>query len=128
MRIETRWKRKQKHINPYKFWSLLLLATFIVSEYLIRKETNLGFIWSELAAINLAALIAFTSDKISAQYNQERIPEAVLLAVVALGGGIGAIAGMKISNHKTSKRDFQASMAIIIVIQIAIITLYLRYK
>ena len=59
------------------------------------------------AGMNLLALILYGSDKQRARKHKRRIPERVLLAAAALGGALGALAGMLIFHHKTRKPTFR---------------------
>ena len=47
-----------------------------------------------LSLINALALLLMLSDKLRAKKHRWRIPESVLLASAALGGSLGALAGM----------------------------------
>ena len=71
-----------------------------------------------LEAVNLLALAAFGLDKRRARVHRERIPEAVLMALVAVGGGVGALAGMILFHHKTRKKLFSVGVPVILVCQI----------
>ncbi len=59
-----------------------------------------------LAAINVLTFFVYGLDKHKARKGRWRIPEATLLMLAALGGSIGAYAGMKIFRHKTKKPKF----------------------
>ena len=72
-----------------------------------------------LESVNLLALAAFGLDKHLARVHRERIPEAVLMGMVAIGGGVGALAGMFLFRHKTRKRRFTIGVPVILVFQIA---------
>ncbi len=71
-----------------------------------------------LETVNLLALAAFGCDKHLARVHRERIPEAALMALVAVGGGVGALAGMLLFRHKTRKRRFTVGVPVILVCQI----------
>lgn len=67
--------------------------------------------------INIAAFVAFGWDKRKARLHQWRIPEAQLLLLAALGGSVGAFAGMRIFHHKTRKPKFYVGIPVIFIIQ-----------
>ena len=72
-----------------------------------------------LEAVNLLALAAFGYDKHLARVHRERIPEAALMGLVAVGGGVGALAGMFLFRHKTRKRRFTVGVPVVIALQIS---------
>ncbi len=72
-----------------------------------------------LEAVNLLALVMFGLDKHRARVHRERIPEAVLMGLAAVGGSVGALAGMYLFRHKTRKRSFTIGIPVILVLEIA---------
>lgn len=73
-----------------------------------------------LIAINLITLLAMYIDKRKAKKAKRRIPEKTLFTLVALGGGIGGIAGMYIFRHKTKKSRFVFGFPAILILEILI--------
>ena len=73
-----------------------------------------------LIVINLIALLAMYIDKQKAKKGKRRIPEKTLFMLVALGGGIGGIAGMYIFRHKTKKARFIVGFLAILILEILI--------
>ncbi len=91
-----------------------------------------------LAVVNLAAFGLFGIDKKRAVYNagiekekrrrkpepagtmKRRIPEKTLFVTAAVGGSIGAIAGMWIFRHKTKHWYFVYGMPLILLLQLLI--------
>ena len=74
-----------------------------------------------LLAVNLATFLLYGIDKYKAKKNRWRIPEATLLTVAAIGGSIGAWAGMCVWHHKTMHKKFKYGIPIIIITQIAVL-------
>ncbi len=68
--------------------------------------------------MNIAAFAAFGTDKRRAEKNALRIPEAFLLLLAFLLGGIGAFAGMKKYRHKTRKWKFRILVPLFMILQI----------
>ena len=64
-------------------------------------NVSLLFIW------NITVMLMYGIDKFNAKRNRRRISEATLLASTFLLGGIGAMFGMVLFNHKTSKMRFR---------------------
>ena len=74
-----------------------------------------------LIAINLIAFLAMFIDKRKAKKGRMRIPEKTLFILVALGGGIGGLAGMYTFRHKTKKMRFVVGFPAILVFEIIVI-------
>ena len=69
-----------------------------------------------LAIINAVAFVAYGVDKYKAKNNKWRIPEATLIGFAALGGGMGALAGMFAWHHKTRKPKFVILVPVFLVL------------
>lgn len=80
-----------------------------------------------LVAVNLLAFVLYGIDKWKARHDRWRISEATLLGVAALGGSIGALAGMQIWRHKTQHWKFKIGVPLCLVIQVAL-AVWLFYK
>lgn len=73
-----------------------------------------------LLLVNAVAFVLMLVDKRKAIKNKWRIPEATLLLWAALGGSIGALAGMYIFRHKTKHPKFTIGVPVILALQIAL--------
>ena len=73
-----------------------------------------------LLAINIATFLLYGIDKYKAKKNKWRISEATLLTMAAIGGSIGAWAGMRLWHHKTMHKKFKYGIPIIIILQVAL--------
>lgn len=73
-----------------------------------------------LIFINMIAFLAYGIDKKRAVRNQWRISEKALLGMAALGGSIGALAGMKIFHHKTRKAKFFVGVPVILAVELIV--------
>ena len=73
-----------------------------------------------LLAINIATFFLYGIDKYKAKKNQWRISEATLLTMAAIGGSIGALAGMRLWHHKTMHKKFKYGIPLIIIMQVAL--------
>ena len=71
-----------------------------------------------LLIVNAAAFVLMLADKIKAKKNKWRIPEATLMGAAAIGGSIGAIAGMYCFRHKTRHPKFTIGLPVILALQI----------
>ena len=59
-----------------------------------------------LAIINAISFLLMLVDKYKAKKNLWRIPERTLMGFAAIGGSIGALAGMYLVRHKTKHLKF----------------------
>ncbi len=73
-----------------------------------------------LALVNIVAFVMYGIDKYKAKKAKWRIPEATLLMVAAIGGSIGAWAGMQVWHHKTLHKKFRFGVPAILILQIAL--------
>ena len=82
-----------------------------------------------LLAINIIGFLAMGIDKFKAKKGYWRIPEATLMTICLIGGGIGTIAGMYTFRHKTKKLKFTVGMPTILIAEIVLAgyLLYLLY-
>ena len=74
-----------------------------------------------LLAINIASFFLYGIDKYKAKKGKWRISEATLLTMAAIGGSIGAWAGMRLWHHKTMHKKFKYGIPLIIIMQIALV-------
>ena len=73
-----------------------------------------------LLAINIATFLLYGIDKYTAKKGKWRISEATLLTMAAIGGSIGAWAGMRLWHHKTMHKKFKYGIPVIIIMQVAL--------
>lgn len=59
-----------------------------------------------LIIINIVAFAAYGIDKWKAKKDKWRTPEKTLILIAAIGGALGAYAGMKYFRHKTQHKKF----------------------
>ena len=72
-------------------------------------------------AVNITSFLLYGIDKFKARKNLWRISEATLLTMAAIGGSIGAWAGMQLWHHKTMHKKFKYGLPVIIILQIALV-------
>ena len=88
---------------------------------------RLKYILAYLLIVNAAAFLLMLVDKIKAKKNRWRIKESTLMLWAAIGGSIGALAGMYTFRHKTLHRKFTIGIPAILALQIAAVV-YILYK
>lgn len=74
-----------------------------------------------LILVNALSLLLMLIDKQKAKRGAWRIPEATLMGIAAIGGSIGAIAGMYLFRHKTKHPKFYVGLPLILLIQIGLV-------
>ena len=79
-----------------------------------------------LAVTNIIVFSMFFVDKNKAQKRQWRIPEKTLLLIAALGGSLGAWAGMNLFRHKTQHKKFTILVPLIILVHAVLLLLLVR--
>ena len=73
-----------------------------------------------LLAVNIVTFLLYGIDKYKAKKGKWRISEATLLTMAAIGGSIGAWAGMRLLHHKTMHKKFKYGIPVIIILQVAL--------
>ena len=81
-----------------------------------------------LLLINALAFLLMLIDKYKAKKNLWRIRESTLLLIAAIGGSIGALAGMYTFRHKTKHLKFTLGIPVILVLQIVAVYCILTIK
>ena len=79
-----------------------------------------------LIIINVVTFFIYGIDKWKAVRSKWRISEAMLLGLAVIGGSIGAWLGMKVWHHKTMHKKFKYGIPVILIVQIALLVLYLH--
>ena len=74
-----------------------------------------------LLAVNSLTFLLYGIDKYKAKKGRWRISEATLFTMAAIGGSIGAWAGMRTWHHKTMHKKFKYGIPVIIIMQIALV-------
>ena len=81
----------------------------------------MNIILGYLLAVNIATFFLYGIDKYKAKRGLWRISEATLLTMAAIGGSIGACAGMRLWHHKTMHKKFKYGIPLISIMQIALV-------
>lgn len=89
--------------------------------------TLLQLILCYLAVINLITFFVYGIDKLKAKKGWWRVPESTLLLLAAVGGSIGAWAGIRVWHHKTLHPQFKYGVPAILFLQLAL-AVYLYIK
>ena len=81
----------------------------------------MNIILGYLLAVNITSFLLYGIDKYKAKKGRWRISEATLLTMAAIGGSIGAWAGMRLWHHKTMHKKFKYGIPLILIMQIALV-------
>ena len=73
-----------------------------------------------LAAVNVVAFAVYGADKRRAKKERRRVPEKTLFLLAAIGGSLGAWAGMYAFRHKTRHWYFVWGIPAILAAQMAL--------
>jgi uncharacterized membrane protein YsdA (DUF1294 family) len=114
--------------RPVGLFALLTFGLTIAGTFLLWQfSRSLGLLWAWLIVINLITFLAFGYDKAIAGSQRMRVPEIVLLALTFFGGTVGALLGRIVFRHKTVKASFRVKFWVVLVIQIALLVVYVLY-
>ena len=79
-----------------------------------------------LVILNIVTFIVYGIDKFKAKRGAWRISEFTLLLLAVVGGSIGALLGMYVFRHKTQHLKFKYGVPAILIIQIAVLSYFLK--
>ena len=85
------------------------------------------FIVIALALWNLIVFFMYGIDKGKAKRNKRRISEKTLILSAAIFGAVGALIGMSVFRHKTNHKKFTLGVPLLLILNIAVIFLLVRY-
>jgi len=118
----VRMSRKKPYLWSLVVWVVFVLVNVIVFEIVF----DLNRVLEIAIVLNLSTFLLFGLDKFFAVHGWRRIPERILYLATLLGGSIGTLLGMHTFRHKTRKTSFQFVVAFLILIQVALLVLYLQ--
>lgn len=79
-----------------------------------------------IVSVNILTFCLYGIDKSLAVKEKRRIPNRVLLGLAAVGGSIGAWAGMYAFRHKTHKWYYTITVPVMLLLQITLIALLMN--
>ena len=86
-----------------------------------RTPEMMNIILYYLLAVNIATFLLYGIDKYKAKKGKRRTSEATLLTMAAIGGSIGAWAGMRLWHHKTMHKKFKHGIPVIMIMQVCLV-------
>ncbi len=97
---------------------------------MITINFTLSYLEFYLLSISLISFLIYGYDKLLALKNNKnvrRVSEKNLLLSSLVGGSIGSLLSMFIFRHKIKKSSFIIKFSIVIIIQVVLIYLYIKY-
>ncbi len=80
-------------------------------------------LYSGMMIWNALVFFLYGWDKLCAKQHWRRIPESVLIGTAFFAGAFGAMFGMVVWNHKTSKPKFRFLVPLLLVAQLVLLWL-----
>ncbi len=90
----------------------------------------LSYLQIYLIVINILTFMLYGYDKLKSLIhikNISRVSENKLLLTALLGGTFGSLLAMLLFRHKIKKPSFIIKFSLVVIIQIALLFLYLKY-
>lgn len=110
-----------------RYFVVPAIIALIGALVLMQLIDMLTALWAWLISITVVTFMTYGYDKLIAGSARLRVPENALLALAFVGGTVGALGGMALFHHKTSKRSFQLKLVIVLLVQAALLALYIFY-
>lgn len=118
-------KVEKSRLSPFRLFALIsLLLVGLLSVYLSQA---LHFVLAYLLGINAVTVLMYGYDKAIAGSNKVRVPEKVLHGLAMMGGSPAALFAQTFFRHKTIKTSFQLSYWAIVLVQVVLIVLVLKF-
>lgn len=70
---------------------------------------------------NFIAIMFTVRDNVAKINDRKRVPEAVLMVLAVLSGGIGMFLTMLISHHMTDKRKYMIGLPVVFIVEFLIL-------
>src|SRR5690348_15121986 len=102
-------------------YGLATVVIALVVTLLLTSQFPLALWVAWLLAFSGVAFLTYGYDKLIAGTERTRVPEKVLLLLALLGGTPGALAGMQVFRHKTTKQSFQQQFWLVVLFQIILV-------
>jgi len=117
--MDGRAARRQGDVPPVVVTAAIVCFGVCAVGTLALHGTLAGLDWLQawLAAITAVTFLTYGYDKLVAGTGATRVPEKVLLALAFAGGTVGALLGMRLFHHKTSKQSFLERFGLVVAVQ-----------
>jgi uncharacterized membrane protein YsdA (DUF1294 family) len=106
---------------PFRRFSLVAVVCTLAGVFILYLSFQFPLLWAYILSINTVAFALCGYDKNVAGSADWRVPENVLISSALLGGSAGLLLGMNLFRHKTHKAKFQFFLALILVLQVALL-------
>ncbi len=116
--------------DPSSRFGVLSLGASIVGAVALGVGSyQYGPVGAWLLVVSVVTFLTYAYDKGVSKYlaSWMRVPESVLLTLIVVGGTLGGLLGMWVFSHKTAKRSFLLKVLSAILVQGALLVVYLKY-
>ncbi len=119
--------RRAEWLPPIFFWAIFTCVSAGALWFYVLRPFPHAILFAVLVGINVSTFFLYGWDKFAANAAFRRVPEIVLYAATFLGGPAGALLGMNVFRHKTSKTSFQFVVALLLFVQGALVIQLMRF-
>lgn len=116
--------KNSPYVSGLILW--LVLSGLAAAALLVSLGATIAAVILVLIALNVGTFLFYGADKFFALAKWRRVPERMLYIAAFAGGSAGALAGMWVFRHKTSKTSFQLVLALLILLQVGMIYFFLN--
>ena len=110
--------------SPTSRFGLVALVLTAALSFTAWQQLQMDGLIAWLLAVNLVTILVYGYDKWVAGSNLTRVPERVLLVLALVGGTPGALLGMRVFHHKTSKESFRLKFWAVMLVQVVMVIGY----
>ena len=119
---KTLYKKESGYLGSFLLVKVDYLLYNLINNFM--GESALSNFYITLVIWNFIVVLIYGIDKVRAKKGMWRISELTLLGCAFILGGFGAMCGMVLFNHKTSKLKFRVLVPIAFVILVLLICRY----
>lgn len=110
---------RSPYLSGLVLW--IVLSCLAAVGLLISLGASIAALILALLALNAGTFLLYGADKFFALARWQRVPEKILYLAAFAGGSAGAILGMWVFRHKTSKTSFQFVFVFLLLLQIGLV-------
>ena len=111
--------------DPRRTFTLVaLLVALLVTFGLLSRFRGWDPVFAWLIGINMAAFLICAYDWAMATTEAARVPPALLLALTAIGGSIGAIVAFPLFRPRAMQAPFRGAWVLCMIISVNLVALY----
>jgi uncharacterized membrane protein YsdA (DUF1294 family) len=117
--------RRAPGFDPRRTFTLVaLLVALLVTFGLLSRFRGWDPVFAWLIGINMATFLICAYDWAMAPAEAARVPPALLLALTAIGGSIGAIVAFPLFRPRAMQAPFRWAWVLCVIISVNLVALY----